>query len=442
MTDIIISLTVEDIRFPTSLEKDGSDAMNKAPDYSCPYVSISTQSGISGNGITFTVGRGNNIVCEAIKLLSHLVVGQDFNSIVKDFGTFWRTLTSEDQIRWLGPEKGVMHLAVAAITNAIWDMWAKRESKPLWKLLVDLEPEQLVSTIDFRYITDSLTKEEAISILTEMKSGKAGREEEMKLAGYPAYTTSCAWLGYSDDKIERLCKEAQAQGFTRFKMKVGSDLEDDKRRAKILRQTMGPDNLLMVDANQKWEVQEAIDWMRELVHFNITWIEEPTSPDDVLGHAEIAKALKPLGIGVATGEQCQNRVMFKQFLKAGAMQFCQIDSCRLGGVSENIAVILLAKKYGVPVCPHAGGVGLCEYVQHLSIFDYICVSGSLEKRMIEYTDHLHEHFETPCKIRDGCYIAPEVPGYSIDMKQDSRAAFCWPDGHVWRDLIQKGLYKE
>ncbi|KAH9523421.1 Mitochondrial enolase super member 1 [Bulinus truncatus] len=439
MSDIITSLTVEDIRFPTSLEKDGSDAMNKAPDYSCPYVTISSQSGLKGNGITFTVGRGNNIVCEAINLLSHLVIGQDFNSITRDFAAFWQSLTSEDQIRWLGPEKGVMHLAVAAITNAVWDMWAKKEGKPLWKLLVDMEPEQLVSTVDFRYMTDALTKEEAITMLQEMQIGKSEREKEMKASGYPAYTTSCAWLGYSDEKIERLCKQAQSEGFTRFKMKVGSDLEDDKRRAKILRQTMGPDHLLMVDANQKWEVQEAIDWMRELIHFNITWIEEPTSPDDILGHAEIAKALKPLGIGVATGEQCQNRVMFKQFLKAGAMQFCQIDSCRLGGVSENVAVILLAKKYGVPVCPHAGGVGLCEYVQHLSIFDYISVSGSLDKRMIEYLDHLHEHFESPCRVKNGCYVVPKAPGYSIDMKAESKSAYVWPSGHVWKDLIEQVL---
>ncbi|CAL1528109.1 unnamed protein product [Lymnaea stagnalis] len=441
MSDFIKSVNVQDIRFPTSLEKDGSDAMNKDPDYSCPYVTITTDSGLQGFGITFTVGRGNNIVCEAIKLLSHLVVGQELSSIFADFASFWRSLTSEDQIRWLGPEKGVMHLAVAAIVNAVWDLWSKIEQKPLWKLLVDMEPEQLVSTIDFRHTTDTLTKEEALEILKEMQAGKNEREQLIKETGYPAYTTSCAWLGYSDDKIERLCKEAQAQGFSRFKMKVGSDLQDDKRRAQILRQTMDPSHLLMVDANQKWEVQEAIDWMRELVHFNITWIEEPTSPDDILGHAEIAKVLKPLGIGVATGEHCQNRIMFKQFLKAGAMQFCQIDSCRLGGVNENLAVILMAKKFDVPVCPHGGGVGLCEYTQHLSIFDYIAVSGSIEKRMLEYTDHLHEHFENPCRIKNGNYVVPDVPGYSIDMKASSLADYEWPTGRVWQALIKEGVYK-
>jgi len=441
MADIIKSLTVKDLRFPTSLEKDGSDAMNKAPDYSCVYVTLETESGLTGFGITFSLGRGNNIICDGIELLKSLVIGQDINVIFQDFAAFWRSLTSEDQIRWLGPEKGVMHLAVAAITNAVWDLWARKEKKPLWKLLVDMEPEQLVSTIDFRHMTDALTKEEAIDMLKKMKSGKEKREQEMSESGYPAYTTSCAWLGYSEEKIERLCKEAMAEGFTRFKMKIGSDLEEDKRRAKILRQTMKPEHLLMTDANQKWEVQEAIDWMKQLAEYNITWIEEPTCPDDILGHLEISKALKPLGIGVATGEMCQNRVMFKQFLASGAMQFCQIDSCRVGGVSENIAIILMANKFGVPVCPHAGGIGLCEYVQHLSIFDYIAVSGSLEKRMTEYTSHLHEFFVTPVTVKNGCYMPPQEPGYSIEMKTDSIQSYLWPTGSVWQKLIKDGLYK-
>ncbi|GFO21024.1 mitochondrial enolase superfamily member 1 [Plakobranchus ocellatus] len=441
MADSIISLTVRDLRFPTSLEKDGSDAMNKSPDYSCPYVTLETESGLTGNGITFSLGRGNNIVCEAIKLLRHLVVGQDICNILQNFGAFWRSLTSEDQIRWLGPEKGVMHMAVAAIVNAVWDLWAKKEKKPLWKLLVDLEPEQLVSTIDFRHIEDCLTKQEAIEMLQCMRADKEKREQEMRANGFPAYTTSCAWLGYSDEKIVKLCKEAQADGFTRFKMKVGSDVEDDKRRAGILRQTMGSENLLMVDANQKWEVPEAIAWIRELAPYKLTWIEEPTSPDDVLGHLEIAKALNPLGIGVATGEQCQNRIMFKQFLKSGAMQFCQIDCCRMGGVNEVLAVILLARKFKVPVCPHGGGVGLCEYIQHMSIFDYIAVSGSLDNRMIEYTDHLHEHFHHPCHMKNGCYMPPETPGFSIDMKSSSLADYEWPSGKIWQKLISEGVYK-
>lgn len=441
MGDIIKSVSVLDLRFPTSLNKDGSDAMNKSPDYSCPYLTLETESGQKGYGITFTLGRGNNIVCDAIKLLSHLVIGQDTLKIFEDFGSFWRSLTSEDQIRWLGPEKGVMHLAVAAIVNALWDLWAKKEKKPLWKLLVDLEPEQLVSTIDFRHIEDCITKEEAVEMLKKMKAGKAKREQEMRKSGFPAYTTSCAWLGYSEEKIVRLCKEAQAQGFTRFKMKVGADLEDDKRRAGILRHTMAQDHLLMVDANQKWEVPQAIAWMRELLPYRLTWIEEPTSPDDVLGHLEIAKALNPLGIGVATGEQCQNRIMFKQFLKSGAMQFCQIDCCRMGGINEVLAVILLACKFKVPVCPHGGGVGLCEYIQHMSLFDYIAVSGCLENRMIEYTDHLHEHFHHPCQIKNGCYMPPEAPGFSIEMKDSSLADYEWPSGKVWQKLILDGMYK-
>nr|KAG5709616.1 hypothetical protein BaRGS_001666 [Batillaria attramentaria] len=319
---------------------------NKAPDYSCAYVVFSTDSDLQGHGITFTVGKGNEIVCHATEVLSKMVVGQELKVIYGNFGLFWRSLTSEDQMRWLGPEKGVMHLAVAALTNALWDLWAKIERKPLWKLLVDMEPEQLVSAIDFRYMHDVLTPQEAVEMLKKARQGKEKREQELLEKGYPCYTTSCGWLGYEDEKIKRLCKEALAQGFTRFKAKVGADLKDDQRRCRLLREMIGPDNVLMVDANQRWEVQEAIDWMKGLADCNITWIEEPTSPDDILGHQQIAKALKPLGIGVATGEACQNRIMFKQFLAAGAMQFCQIDSCRLGGVSENVAVILMANKFG------------------------------------------------------------------------------------------------
>ncbi|XP_076462614.1 mitochondrial enolase superfamily member 1-like [Babylonia areolata] len=436
----VTGCTVRDIRFPTSLQKDGSDAMNVAPDYSCAYVVLSTDTGLEGHGITFTVGKGNEIVCQAVRVLSKLVVGQDLTNIYSDFGTFWRSLTSEDQMRWLGPEKGVMHLAVASLVNGLWDLWAKMEGKPLWKLLVDMEPEKLVSTIDFRYISDALTREEAIEMLKKARPGKEEREKEMQEKGYPSYTTSCGWLGYDDDKIKRLCKEALAEGITRFKAKVGADLEDDKRRCRLLREIIGPDNMLLVDANQRWEVQEAIAWMKELADCKITWIEEPTSPDDVLGHLQIAQALKPLGMGVATGEQCQNRVLFKQFLQSGAMQFCQIDACRLGGVSECVAVILMANKFGVPVCPHGGGVGLCELIQHLSLFDYIAVSASLDNRMTEYLDHLHEHFKNPCIMNRGCYMPPQAPGYSVDMKEASLDDHEWPRGKVWQDLIAQGVY--
>ncbi|XP_041358286.1 mitochondrial enolase superfamily member 1-like [Gigantopelta aegis] len=438
-TTKVTGYNVKDIRFPTSLEKDGSDAMNTAPDYSAPYLTLKTDSHLEGHGITFTLGKGNKIVCHAIDVLVKMVIGKKLSDIYSNFGSFWRTLTSEDQMRWLGPEKGVMHLAVAAIINALWDLWAKMEGKPLWKLLVDMEPEQLVSTIDFRYMADALTKDEALAILKSMQAGKKERESEVISKGVPAYTTTVGWLGYSDEKLRRLCKEALAGGWTKFKAKVGADLKDDIRRLTIIREEIGPDNILLVDANQRWEVQESIDWMKELAKFKITWIEEPTSPDDILGHGEIAKALNPLGIGVATGEACQNRVMFKQFLKSHALQYCQIDSCRLGGVNENLAVILMAKKYNVPVCPHGGGVGLCELIQHLATFDLIAVSGNLESRMVEFADHLSEHFINPCVVKNGHYVVPQAIGYSMDMKESSLQDHEYPTGKVWQKLIADGI---
>jgi L-fuconate dehydratase len=344
-------------------------------------------------------------------------------------GAFWRRMVGDSQLRWVGPEKGVLHLATAAVVNAVWDLWAKAEGKPLWKLLVDLSPEELVRCVDFRYITDALTREEALAILRRHAPGRAEREAEMRRDGYPAYTTSAGWLGYPDEKIRRLCREGVADGWRHFKIKVGRDLADDLRRAAIVREEIGPDRKLMVDANQVWDVGEAIAWMQELARFDPWWIEEPTSPDDVLGHAAVARAVAP--IGVATGEQCQNRVVFKQLMQAEAIRFCQIDACRLGGVNEVLAVLLLAAKFGVPVCPHAGGVGLCEYVQHLSIFDYVCVSASLEDRIVEYVDHLHEHFVDPVVIRDGRYLAPTAPGYSITMKPESLRVYAYPGGPAW-----------
>ena len=362
--------------------------------------------------------------------------------IFGNFGSYWQSICSEDQIRWLGPEKGVTHLATAAIVNALWDLWAKMEGKPLWKLLVDMEPEKLISTIDFRYMADTLTKEEALEILKSKVAGKEKREAELKSKGFPAYTTSCGWLGYPDDKIRKLATEAISKGMERFKMKVGSDIEDDIRRAKIFRETIGYDRLWMVDANQKWEVQESIDWMTKLAPYKPLWIEEPTNPDDIMGHAAIAKALNPLGIGVATGEHCQNRVMFKQFLKSNAMQFCQVDACRLGGVNECLAVILLAAKCNIPVCPHAGGVGLCELVQHLSMFDYISVGTSLENRMIEFADHLHEHMEAPVTIKNGCYQVPTVPGYLVGIREESLKQFEYPSGTEWQRMFSDGTFQQ
>lgn len=433
---------MRDIRFPTSLQSDGSDAIHPDPDYSCAYVVLFTDTNFKGHGLAFTIGRGTELVVAAVKSLAHLVVGKKLDDIYDDFAATWRSLTSESQLRWVGPEKGVIHLAVAALINALWDLWARVQHKPLWKLLVDMEPEELVSTIDFRYIEDVLSREEAITMLEEMKPGKEGREERMIKRGYPAYTTSAGWLGYSQEKIEGLLKDNLSRGWRHFKIKVGQDLEDDKRRCKIVRDIIGQDNTMMVDANQKWGVDEAVAWMKELAPYKPLWIEEPTSPDDVLGHATIAKALEPLGIGVASGEMCQNRVMFKQMFQAGALRYCQIDACRTGGVNEVLAIYLMAKKFKVPVCPHAGGVGLCEMVQHLQMWDYISVSGTTKERIIEYVDHLSQHFKTPIKVHNCHYLAPKVPGYSVEMWERSLQAYEYPYGSEWNKMFAEGTFKD
>src|SRR3954468_4818548 len=433
MAPRIASLDVHDVRFPTSRSLDGSDAMNRDPDYSAAYVIVRTDdaSWPEGHGFTFTTGRGTQVVTAAAEALRPLVVGRSTADVFGDIGGFWRDLVGDSQLRWIGPEKGVIHMATAAVANAVWDLWAKREGKPLWKLLADLPSEEIVRAIDFRYLTDALTPDDALAILRPLEATRSKREAEVVRDGYPAYTTSVGWLGYPDDKIRRLCDEALAEGWTSFKMKVGADLEDDIRRARIVRDAIGPTNTLMIDANQRWDVRTAISWVKALAEFEPYWIEEPTSPDDILGHAAIARAVHP--IRVATGEHVHNRVMFKQFLAAGGMGVCQIDACRLGGVNEVVAVLLLAARFGVPVCPHAGGVGLCELVQHLSVFDYIAVSGQLEGRMIEYVDHLHEHFVDPVVIRDGRYRLPATPGYSAEMKPDSLPRHTFPTGDVWRE---------
>ena len=426
-----------DVRFPTSRALDGSDAMNPDPDYSAAYVILRTDapngSALEGHGLTFTIGRGNELCVAAARALAPLVVGVTLEEIQDDMAGFWRRITSESQLRWVGPEKGVLHLATAAVVNAVWDLWAKAEGKPLWKLLADMSPEALVGCIDFRYITDALTPAQALEILRRHAGTRAEREREMLHDGYPAYTTSAGWLGYPDDKIRRLCQEGVAQGWSHFKIKVGRDRRDDVRRSALVRQEIGPDRKLMMDANQVWDVGQAIDWINDLAPFDPWWIEEPTSPDDVLGHATIARAVAP--IGIATGEQCQNRVLFKQLMQANAIRFCQIDACRLGGVNECLAVMLLAAKFGVPVCPHAGGVGLCEYVQHLAILDYIAVSASLENRIVEYVDHLHEHFVDPVVIRNGRYMPPSAPGYSIEMKPESLRDYAFPAGAMWTEAL-------
>jgi L-fuconate dehydratase len=407
--------------------------MNPDPDYSAAYVILQTDrpDGLAGHGFGFTIGRGNEVVVCAIHALAPLVVGRTLESFTSDMAGFWRHITGDSQLRWIGPDKGAIHLATAAIVNAVWDLWAKVKQKPLWKLLADMTPRELVGCVDFRYMSDALTPDEAIALLNEVEATKGQREKEMLRDGFPAYTTSAGWLGYSDDKIMRLCREACAEGFGHVKIKVGRDLADDVRRCEIIRREIGPQRKLMMDANQVWEVGQAIEHMTQLARFEPYWIEEPTSPDDVLGHAAISKALAKYQIGVATGEHCQNRILFKQFMAAGAMQFCQIDACRLGGVNECLAVYLLAKKFNIPVCPHAGGVGLCEQVQHLSIWDYIACSASLEDRVIEYVDHLHEHFCCPVRMKNGRYMPPTQPGYSTQIVATSLEEFEFPKGLAW-----------
>ncbi len=407
--------------------------MNKAPDYSATYVVLETDSpaGLEGHGLTFTIGRGNEICVAAVKSLAPLVVGLTLEEITANMGEFWRHITTSDsQLRWIGPEKGAIHLATAAVVNAVWDLWAKSQGKPVWKLLTDLSPEDLIRCLDFRFVTDAITPDEALAMLQRHAPTRAVREREMREHGYPAYTTSAGWLGYSEEKIRQLAREGIAQGWRHFKQKVGGDIEEDIKRARVLREEIGWQRTLMMDANQVWDVDEAIMKMRRLAEFKPWWIEEPTSPDDILGHARIRAKIAP--IGVATGEHAHNRVMFKQLLQAGAIDFCQLDAARLGGLNEVLIVLLMAAKFGVPVCPHAGGVGLCEYVQHISIFDYIGVSASLENRMLEYVDHLHEHFIEPIAIKNGHYMPPEKPGYSITMHAESLNRFEFPQGMEWK----------
>ena len=426
---LIRDFEIIDLRFPTSRTNAGTDAMHPDPDYSAAYVVLKTDADLEGHGFTFTIGRGNEICVEAIRAFRPLVVGRTLEEITDEPAAFWRSLASDSQLRWLGPEKGVIHISMAAIVNAVWDLHAKRERKPLWKLLADMTPRQIAGCIDFRYITDALTSDEAIDLLARQEKTKPEREAQLRRDGFPAYTTSAGWMGYSDDHIRALCREAVADGWTHFKVKVGGALEDDARRLALVREEIGPERRLMIDANQTWGVDEAIERVRALSQFDLWWIEEPTSPDDILGHAAIAKGVRP--VGVATGEHCHNRIIFKQLLQANAISFCQIDSCRLGGVNENLAVILMAAKFGVPVCPHAGGVGLCELVQHLSMFDYIAVAGRMDDRITEFVDHLHEHFIDPVVIRRGRYVVPEMPGYSSTIKAETRAAYRFPDGPVW-----------
>ena len=426
----ITSVEVVDVRFPTSLTLDGSDAMNKDGDYSAAYVLLHTDApGLSGHGFTFTIGRGNDLCAAAAGQRAQPLVGRDVDELCGDLGGIYRELQSDSQLRWLGPDKGVVHLALAAVMNAVWDLAARRAGVPLWRLLSEMSPEELVEVADLRYLSDVLTPDQAITLLAGQEAGRKQRTEQLEESGYPCYTTSAGWLGYSDAKLRRLCEEAVASGYKHVKLKVGADLDDDIRRCGIAREVLGPDGHLMIDANQVWDVPEAIEWVKALAEFDPLWIEEPTSPDDILGHAAIRKAVAP--IGVATGEHGMNRVLFKQMFQAGAIDYCQLDAARLGSVNEVLAVYLLAAWFDVPVCPHAGGVGLCELVQHLAVFDYIAVSGSLERRVTEYVDHLHEHFVDPCVVRAGAYVLPTAPGYSAEMHRESLQTYRFPDGTYW-----------
>jgi L-fuconate dehydratase len=438
----ITGVETYDVRFPTSLSADGSDAMNKDGDYSAAYVVLRTdEPGLAGHGFTFTIGRGNDLCVLAAELRSRPLVGRDVDEVAADLGAVYRELQSDSQLRWLGPEKGVIHLALAAVMNAVWDLAARRAGKPLWRLLAEMSPEQLVDAADLRYLSDALTRDEAVALLAEMAPTRQQRIAELETTGYPCYTTSAGWLGYSDDKLRRLLQEAVDAGYRHVKLKVGANREDDIRRSRIAREVIGWDADLMIDANQVWDVPEAIDWVGSLAEFRPLWIEEPTSPDDILGHATIRRAVAP--IGVATGEHGMNRVLFKQMFQAEAIDFCQLDAARLGSVNEILAVYLMAKKFGVPVCPHAGGVGLCELVQHLSIFDYVAVSGTLEGRVTEFVDHLHEHFTDPCIVRNGAYVLPQAPGYSAEMRTSSLAEFSFPGGAFWlgegRTLAERAM---
>jgi L-fuconate dehydratase len=427
----IASFEFTDVRFPTSVDLSGSDAMNTDPDYSAAYVVINSTDGAQGHAFVFTIGRGNDVVLAAMQALVHLVLDLDLDEAFADMGAFWRRLVHDSHLRWLGPEKGVMHMAIGAIVNAVWDLFAKREGKPLWKLLADMSPEEIVNLVDFRYLTDVLTRDDALQILQQAAPGKQDREQQLLDKGYPAYTTSAGWLGYTDDKVARLVSEAIADGFTHLKIKVGADVEDDLRRVQMVRDLAGPDVLISIDANQRWEVAEAIRNVRALDDVGLYWVEEPTSPDDVIGHRNISTAIAP--IRVATGEHVANRVIFKQLLACEAIQVCQIDACRVAGVNENIAIMLLAAKFGIPVCPHAGGVGLCEVVQHLSMFDFLALSGSTDGRWIEYVDHLHEHFVDPVDIVAGHYRPPASPGTGAAIRLDARNRFRFPDGPVWTE---------
>ena len=420
------------MRFPTSAARVGSDAMHPDPDYSAAVVVVETDrdDGIEGHGLAFTLGRGNEVVVAAIEALAPLVVGLPLEAIRSDMGWVWRRLAGDGQLRWLGPEKGVIHLATAAIVNALWDLRARWTAQPLWRHLVDCPPEELVACIDFRHLTDALTPDTALALLRGRAADRSAAVARLDHEGLAAYTTAPGWLGYADHELASRCRQAAAEGWGLVKLKVGQSLEDDRRRCAIAREAIGPQRRLAVDANQVWDVDTAIAWTRQLMAFDLRWVEEPTSCDDVLGHATIARAVAP--VTVATGEHVHNRVMFKQFLAAGAMGVCQLDACRLGGVNEVLAVLCLAALHDVPVCPHAGGVGLCEMVVHLAAFDALAVGGERADRTVEWVEGLHEHFQDPVAASGGRYALPTAPGFGTALRPESVRRYRYPDGEAWR----------
>ena len=436
----ISAIDVIDVRFPTSATLAGSDAMHPDGDYSAAYVVLGTDTDLSGHGLSFTIGRGTDLCVQAARQIAGPLLGRDVDDLAATLGPTYRQLTGDSQLRWLGPEKGVVHLAAAAVLNAVWDLVARQAGKPVWRFVAEMPPADLVAACDFRYLSDLLTPGEAEEMLERLAPGRATRIEHLAEVGYPGYTSGPGWLGYPDDKLRRLCREATADGWSAIKIKVGANIRDDKRRLAIARHELGPDGTLLMDANQVWEVAGAIAWVNELAQFAPLWIEEPTSPDDIAGHARIRAEVAP--VRVATGEHAHNRIMFKQLLAAGALDYCQIDSCRLAGVNEIVPVLLMAAKLGVPVCPHAGGVGLCELVQHLAIVDYVCISGTMEGRLLEYVDNLHEHFTSPVRVVRGRYRLPSDPGFGVRMRPESLATFRYPDGAYWRDARSREEHAE